>query len=183
MVEMFSNDAQRQRTKRASGLSAAATIAMSGILLGGGGTALASAVPATASNTLLTPDIHQYVVQQPPNPNSRQAGYQLGKELGKEQAIADYKHGQTSRQFVVRVRGNSPHYSYAVGMRDGQREGYTQQMNLEIGTKYGSMMPAIPSTPKGPNAKVILPPTYLTPPEETPSKQSPSEGGQQSGAG
>ncbi|MET8630236.1 hypothetical protein ABZW30_42115, partial [Kitasatospora sp. NPDC004669] len=121
---------------------------MSGVLLGGGGTALASTVPTTLHAVSAAPNIHRYVAQDD-NPRGRDAGYKVGLDLGAKQAISDYKHGQTSRSYApLTVSGNDPNYSYLSGVLKGEKDGYSQEMNTILGEKTGPMIPT-PWAPYG----------------------------------
>ncbi|MFG2844743.1 hypothetical protein ACGF12_16445 [Kitasatospora sp. NPDC048296] len=137
--------------RRASGLTAAALMGVV-TLLGSGGTALADAAPTALSAP-------RYVEQSnPPAPNSFDAGYQVGLQLGKQLANSDFKNGQMSRAFTKypTVSGNDPSYSYQNGVLQGTKNGYEEEISALIG---GAVGPALPSHPSpehpyytGPNA-------------------------------
>ncbi|MFF2145935.1 hypothetical protein [Kitasatospora sp. NPDC058190] len=138
--------------RRAGGLTAAALMGVV-TLLGSSGTALADAAPATLSAP-------QYV-EQSPQPNSYDAGYEVGLKLGQQTAHADFQHGQMSRAFskYPAVRGDDPSYNYQRGVLQGTKDGYTHEINNLLSGKVGPALPQpeqiIPENPyyQGPAEK------------------------------
>lgn len=116
-------------------------------LLGSSGAALADAAPTTLSAP-------RYVEQSNPSrPNSYDDGYEVGKQLGKQAADADFKHGQMSRAFLKKpaLSSSDPNYNYQDGVLQGTKQGYTNEINKLLGGTVGPENPYYPAPAETPS--------------------------------